>query len=592
MTAGSRVGTLVSVNVGLPRDVAWRGRTVHTGVWKEPVDGPCTVRRLNLDGDGQGDLAGHGGEQRAVLVYQLDAYRYWRQQLGRDDLAPGHFGENFTVEGLPDDEVCIGDRYRIGTAVFEVTQPRVTCYRVGLRLADPRIAALMVAHHRPGFYLRVIEEGVVTPGDGVEQVAVAPERMTVAEIDGLLYLREHPRNRLEPALRIPALSPGWKGSFQALLDQARSGGADTGNAGLAPAAPPPAWPGFRALVVTAVRPESRTMLSLSLAAPDGEPLPAALPGQFVTLRLPADPAGPPLLRSYSLSGPPGAPGYRISVKRETGGAGSAYLHTVVRPGDVLEVAAPRGTFALCAGAGPVLLVSAGAGVTPVLAMLHALAAARSEREIWWLHGARDGGDHPFAVESAELLALLPNAHREVCYSRPDPTDRQGDDYDVAGRLSASVLAELDLPRDADVYLCGPAGFLQDVTAALAARGIEPVRLHTEVFGTLAAVTPGIAAAAARPPHPPTGPPGDGPEVAFARSGLTVRWRADEATLLELAEACDVPTRWSCRTGVCHTCETALLSGAVTYLPDPVDPPGEGTVLHCSARPVGPVTLDL
>jgi len=449
-----------------------------------------------------------------------------------------------------------------------------------------------VAHHRPGFYLRVIEEGVVTPGDGVEQVAVAPERMTVAEIDGLLYLREHPRNRLEPALRIPALSPGWKGSFQALLDQARSGGADTGNAGLAPAAPPPAWPGFRALVVTAVRPESRTMLSLSLAAPDGEPLPAALPGQFVTLRLPADPAGPPLLRSYSLSGPPGAPGYRISVKRETGGAGSAYLHTVVRPGDVLEVAAPRGTFALCAGAGPVLLVSAGAGVTPVLAMLHALAAARSEREIWWLHGARDGGDHPFAVESAELLALLPNAHREVCYSRPDPTDRQGDDYDVAGRLSASVLAELDLPRDADVYLCGPAGFLQDVTAALAARGIEPVRLHTEVFGTLAAVTPGIAAAAARPPHPPTGPPGDGPEVAFARSGLTVRWRADEATLLELAEACDVPTRWSCRTGVCHTCETALLSGAVTYLPDPVDPPGEGTVLHCSARPVGPVTLDL
>ena len=592
MTAGSRVGTLVSVNVGLPRDVAWRGRTVHTGVWKEPVDGPCTVRRLNLDGDGQGDLAGHGGEQRAVLVYQLDAYRYWRQQLGRDDLAPGHFGENFTVEGLPDDEVCIGDRYRIGTAVFEVTQPRVTCYRVGLRLADPRIAALMVAHHRPGFYLRVIQEGVVTPGDGVEQVGVGPERMTVAEIDGLLYLREHPRNRLEPALRIPALSPGWRGSFQALLDQARSGGADTGNAGLAPAAPPPAWPGFRALVVTAVRPESRTMLSLSLAAPDGEPLPAALPGQFVTLRLPADPAGPPLLRSYSLSGPPGAPGYRISVKRETGGAGSAYLHTVVRPGDVLEVAAPRGTFALRAGAGPVLLVSAGAGVTPVLAMLHALAAARSEREIWWLHGARDGGDHPFAVESAELLALLPNAHREVCYSRPDPTDRQGDDYDVAGRLSASVLAELDLPRDADVYLCGPAGFLQDVTAALAARGIEPVRLHTEVFGTLAAVTPGIAAAAARPPHPPTGPPGDGPEVAFARSGLTVRWRADEATLLELAEACDVPTRWSCRTGVCHTCETALLSGAVTYLPDPVDPPGEGTVLLCSARPVGPVTLDL
>ena len=117
------------------------------------------VRRLNIDGDGQGDLGGHGGEQRAVLVYQIDSYRYWQQQLGRDDFVYGQFGENFTVDGLPDDEVCIGDRYRIGGAVFEVTQPRVTCYRVGLRMDEPRMAALLVAHRRPGFYLRVLDEG-------------------------------------------------------------------------------------------------------------------------------------------------------------------------------------------------------------------------------------------------------------------------------------------------------------------------------------------------------------------------------------------------------------------------------------------------
>ena len=155
------MATLLAVNVGLPQDVPWRGRTVHTGVWKSPVSGPRMVRRLNIDGDGQGDLAGHGGEQRAVLVYQLESYRHWQEFLGREDLEHGAFGENFTVDGLADDEVCVGDRYRIGEAEFEVTQPRVTCFRVGMRMGEPRLPSLLVAHHRPGFYLRVITEGHV-----------------------------------------------------------------------------------------------------------------------------------------------------------------------------------------------------------------------------------------------------------------------------------------------------------------------------------------------------------------------------------------------------------------------------------------------
>jgi MOSC domain-containing protein YiiM len=210
-----QMGTLISVNVGLPRDVTWRGRTVHTGVWKHPVDGPQRVRRLNIDGDGQGDLAGHGGEQRAVLVYQLDSYEYWQRRLGRDDFGYGQFGENFTVDGLPDDQVCIGDRYRIGTTLFEVTQPRVTCYRVGLRLDDPRIPALLVSQRRPGFYLRVLSEGEVTAGDQITQVASGPEQMSVADVDALLYLPGHPRHEVARTMRIPALSPGRRASFQA-----------------------------------------------------------------------------------------------------------------------------------------------------------------------------------------------------------------------------------------------------------------------------------------------------------------------------------------------------------------------------------------
>src|SRR5205085_6728020 len=219
------------VNVGRPRDVAWRGRTVYTGVWKQPVSGPVMVRRLNIDGDGQGDLAGHGGEMRAVLVYQLDSYRHWQRELGRDDFAHGQFGENFTVSGLADDEVCIGDRYRIGSAVFEVTQPRVTCYRVGIRMDDPRIPALLVSHRRPGFYFRVLDEGEVQAGDEIVKVGSGPQQMTVAEVDALLYLPGHPRQQLSRALRIPALSPGWQASFRALLE-AQAG---SGNVGLSAA---------------------------------------------------------------------------------------------------------------------------------------------------------------------------------------------------------------------------------------------------------------------------------------------------------------------------------------------------------------------
>src|SRR5436190_17888302 len=300
------VGTLLSVNVGMPTDVRWQGKTVFTGVFKDPVSGPRRVRKLNVDGDGQGDLAGHGGEQRAVFVYQIDSYRYWERELDRSDFVYGHFGENFTVEGLSDDAVCIGDRYRIGAAVFEVTQPRVTCYRVGIRMNDPPIPALLVSHRRPGFYFRVLEEGEVQAGDEIIELAGGPEQMTVAEVDGLLYLPGHPRQQLLRALRIPALSPGWQASFRALLE-AEAGG---GNAGLTATSPPPAWPGFRPLTVTGINRESDSVVSIRLEDQDGKPLPAARPGQYLTLRIQPD-AERSLLRNYSLSGPPDGGYYRV-----------------------------------------------------------------------------------------------------------------------------------------------------------------------------------------------------------------------------------------------------------------------------------------
>ncbi|MGO9052382.1 MAG: MOSC domain-containing protein [Streptosporangiaceae bacterium] len=586
---GSR---LLAVNVGLPQDVTWHGQTVRTAVWKRPVDGPRQVRWLNIDGDGQGDLAGHGGENRAVFVYQVESYQYWQDQLGRDDFSYGQFGENFTVSGLADDQVCIGDRYQIGAALFEVTQPRVTCYRVGIRMNEARMPALLVAQHRPGFYFRVLREGAVQAGDEIVQVDTGPQAMTVAEIDGLLYLPGHSRERVLTALRIPALSAGWQASFRALAEEAEAPAGAAGNAGLTAVSPPPAWPGFRPLAVTSVNQESDSVVSVHLADPGGAALPHPEPGQFLTLRLDAVSGAPPLLRSYSLSGAPDAGSYRISVKRESHGAGSQFICTRVRPGDLLQAAAPRGTFVLQPGDTPVLLVSAGVGATPVMAMLHALTASGSGRDVWWLHGARSRSEEPFAAESRSLLAGLARGHRYVCHSQPGPGEVQGRDYEAAGRLSASVLAGLGLPADADAYLCGPAGFLADTSAALVDLGFDRGRVHTEIFGAAPAQTPGIASAGARPPHPPAAPPGDGPEVAFARSGLTVRWGRGYGSLLELAEACDVPVRWSCRSGVCHTCETDVISGGTSYAPAPIDEPAAGSTLICCSQPLGDLVLDL
>ncbi len=574
---------LVSVNVGVPREMDWRGREVLTSIWKTEVSDRRWVDRLNVAGDAQADLVAHGGEHRAVYVYDVSAYRHWERELGRADFVHGQFGENFTVEGLADDEVCVGDRYRIGGALFEVTQPRVTCYKVGLRMAEPRMPALLYTHGRPGFYLRVLEEGEVGAGDQIERVAVGPEAMTVREISALLYLPGQTATRLERALAIPALSEGWRHSFEALLEQLRQGA--TGNRGLAPpSAGPPAWTGLRPFRVTEVVRKSRSIASFGLAPVDGEPLPAFRPGQYLTVRVQPESAPRALLRSFSLAAAPDARRYRLGIKRE--GVVSTHLHEHVAPGDVIEVGAPRGLFTLATeGDAPVVLLSAGVGVTPVLAMLASLAAEASRREVWWIHGARDRAEHAFADEVRRHLAALTVARSHIRYSRPDASDERGRDYDAQGHLTVEALQDLGVPRSADHYVCGPTAWMRELAAGLLTWGVAAERIHTEIFGSEP------LQGAHRAPHPP-GTPGTGPEVAFTTSGLTVRWDPAFGSLLELAEACDVPVAWSCRTGVCHSCECGLVDGELTYAPDPLDPPEDGRALICCSRPASDVALAL
>jgi ferredoxin-NADP reductase len=359
------------------------------------------------------------------------------------------------------------------------------------------------------------------------------------------------------------------------------------------AAAHPAAPGFHRLTVTSIDHESADVLSLRLQSPDGQPLPPARPGQYVVLRLQPDGAAAPIFRSYSLSAPVSGDGYRISVKIEPNGVAGAWLRDHVRVADTLEVSAPRGSFILQTGDRPLVLLSAGIGATPVLAMLHALAAARSTSQVLWLHAARDREHHPFAAEVRRLMRSLPHGRSYVCYSRPAAADKLGEDYDAPGHLSRPVFETTAVPLESEVYLCGPNQFMADMKTALAAYGIPPQRIHIEIFSGGETMTPGVVSAPAQTPHPPEHDVATGPLVSFARSGIAAHWNPSVyQSILELAEACDVPVRWSCRTGVCHSCESGLVSGAVVYGPEPLDQPAEGNILVCCSQPTRDVVIDL
>lgn len=318
-------------------------------------------------------------------------------------------------------------------------------------------------------------------------------------------------------------------------------------------------------------PESASITSFYFAPVDKRRLPPYGPGQFVTVRAAGKPA-----RNYSLSNAGDGRQYRISVKRESEGVVSRHLHDELRVGDVVALSDPQGAFVLdAASPRPAALVSAGVGVTPTLAMLEALARSQSTREVWWVHTARCGEDHAFRHEVQRLVAHLVNARSHIRYTRPSATDVEGGDYDATGRLGAAELIELGIPRDADFYLCGPTAFLADMREGLRAEGAEHVQ--SESFGAACAPQPDLA---------------PGGAVDFARAGRQVAWDGGFTSLLDLAEASQIPASASCRAGSCHECATRLLAGRVRYPTEPLSAPAEGHVLLCCAQPDGEIVLDL
>ena len=577
----------MSVNVSLPKEVTYNGKTISTSIFKEPVNGRVRVNKLNLEGDGQADLLAHGGENRAVYVYSYDNYASWEKELNRDDFKYGQFGENFTVEGMLDEEIHVGDRFKIGSALFEVTQPRVPCYKLAIKMDVEGFYNQILSSGRLGFYFRVIKEGEVGPDDVIEKIYEHPLAMTINEVNSLLYFDKDNYDGLKRALKIKALSPGWKTSFENRLVKAdlSKQSRDT----------------YITLTVSKKVPESQTITSFYLVSEETKPLPTFMPGQFLPLKLDIPGQYKPVYRTYSISDSPHKDYYRLTIKRETApsdrpdlypGVSSNYFHNQVEPGTKLLAKAPRGKFYLDTnGEGPVVLLSAGVGLTPLISMMNTVVDSGSKREVWFIHGARNSNEHALGNHIRKVALQNDNIHVHVAYSQPLEGDLEGRDYDSKGYVDIELLKKILPGNDAEYYLCGPTPFMKSLFDGLLQWEVSEYCINYEFFGPASLLIDRAKVSAPKRAAESMDYTSE-IEIEFSRSGLKTKWNPSFESILDLAEANGLSPDYSCRSGICHTCMCKLKGGEVEYIEEPLDPPDEGSVLICVCKPKSNVVIDI
>lgn len=580
---------LLSVNVSLSKEVTYQGRPVRTAIFKEPVPGRVIVRRLNIDGDDQADRRVHGvGFEMAVYAYPVEHYAFWEQELDSDGFPYGQFGENLTVSGLSEDTVRVGDLFRVGEALLQVTQPRIPCYKLTMAMRQgPEFPARFQESGRLGFYFRVLEEGEIGAGDSIELMERDESSVTIEEFVSVYLHDSHDPVSLKRVLASRDLGESWRVYLEKMLKKAE------------PVLGTSSWEGFREFVVDRTEVESETITSFYLRPDDGEPLPAYLPGQFLTFRLSIPDHSSPVTRTYSLSDSPNHPDYyRVSIKRLGSprdepalppGLSSNHFHDHVRPASKLCVTAPRGKFYLDTQVDtPVVLLSGGVGLTPMIAMLNTIVESGSNRAAWFIHGTHDSSEHAMGGHVRRMARENDNVDVHVSYSRPRPEDVKGRDYDSVGRVNTELLKSVLPPAVYDFYLCGPTPFMQSLYNGLLAWGVTEARIHYEFFGPAEALKEG----GKRETPLATKDGKTGFEVSFAKSGVTLRWDPSFESILDFAEAQGLRPDYSCRTGVCHTCMTTLVKGEVEYVTDPLDVPDPGCVLICCSRPKTDVVVDI
>ncbi len=578
---------LLSVNVSMPKNVEHKGKIVSTGIFKEPIEGRVKVRTLNINGDGQADLIGHGGEMRAVYVYSRDNYDYWEKVLGRNDLPMGQFGENFTIEGFSDQEVHVGDRFKIGSALFEVTQPRVPCFKLAIKMQHEGFYGQILKSGRLGFYFRVLEEGEVAAGDEIIRVKVHSIGMTIDQVNRLMYFDKDNYQGFKTALKIKALSPGWRYTFEDRLSKEKT--------------TKKAMESYRSLTIVKKVPESDTITSFYLKSEDRKSLEPFLPGQFLPIKLDIPGQYLPVVRTYTLSDSPDRDYYRLSIKKEPAppdqpsaypGVSSNYFHDHVDVGTKITGLAPRGKFVLnTQKESPVVLLSAGVGLTPMISMLNSLIESKSSRKIWFIHGARNGNEHAMAEHVRKQGSKNPQLKIHIQYSRPTEEDQEGIDYYAKGYVDITLIKKLVPGIECDFYLCGPAPFMKSIFIGLETWGVDSSNISYEFFGP-ASVLQDRSKIASGKILAQTNECCDETTVNFSKSGVEVNWNPSLESLLDLAEVHGLNPNYSCRSGICQTCISDLLKGIVEYVNEPLDPPPEGKILMCCSKPKSDLIIDI
>ncbi|MDP9051678.1 MAG: MOSC domain-containing protein, partial [Acidobacteriota bacterium] len=477
---------VIAVSVSIPQVVDIGGRPMTTSIVRDPYPGALRF-----------DRGGPVGNRTAVhtehaLATISENYDFWTRELGvaREAWPPCFWGENLTVSGLSEHTLRIGDRLTIGaTAVLEVTSPRIPCIKLSWRLGQPEsFLRTLVNSGLTGFYLRMLNPGEISADDPVTLDSPHPGNITVAELSRLLHDDSIDVERLKRTLATPALGDQASSMLRHRITHLTDGlRCREGR-----------WQGWRPFVVSDIVDEVADVRSFTLRPKDGDALAQYRAGQFLAVRLQTS-AGRTFTRTWSLSDyDEKGTAYRLTIRRAPKGQGSAHLHDLAKVGDTLDVRSPAGAFALDRSTVfRVVLISAGIGVTPLLAMLKAHAAREDGPPLLWIHSTRHGATHTLRTEANQIMRDNPQFRSHVVYTAPRTEDRNGIDYDSAGRLTSERISqvlganyscrpfgrEIELPSQAGLfYICGPDEFERSVRGALIDFGVGASAIYSERFG--------------------------------------------------------------------------------------------------------------
>jgi len=539
---------------------------------KRPVTGEVKFATLGIEGDEQADRRVHGGADMAVYAYSYRHYALWREEFPQhaEIWGEGSLGENLTIEGWDESDVCIGDIIKLGNVLLQVTRPRKPCFKLALRFNDLRLPRRMTETGRCGWYFRVLRDGIVSCSDLPELVQRHHPDWSIRRVNDISIQADAELSALEELAGLPELEQIWRSQVNAVIRAKQAAGASRS---------------FRAFKALDTVEESQRIKTFQLSPLDGKAVAPALPGQHVVVRVTPD-SGKQELRCYSISAPTTADQLQISIKREGGGGVSDHFHDQVSSGDTIELMGPRGSFVLSTDNDlPLVLISAGVGITPMIPMLM-LATTNNggrivPRSTVFLHAARNSLEHAFAKQTSEIAKRHPTVSRHIRFSKPLATDELGATHDSVGRIDSELLDRLIRPLgECRVFLCGPSQFMMDVKSSIEALGLSA----TVKIESFESALPGADSANSTRPS--------SAKVTFSRSGRSAQWRPG-ISLLALVEEQGISVERDCMMGLCGACTTRVVSGRVGYEVEPVAPLAPDEMLICCGYPVeNELVLDL